>query len=146
MDEFFTFDPLAAGSKGLLFVGKNVLIYRRDNKTNIHPNELDLPGGGPEENETPFETFKREVKEEFAINITEANIVYVRKYPSVLEQGKFAYFPVARVSAKVAPEIRLDDEGSEFLLMTLNDYIARQDALPIYQERAADYAKLQQKI
>ena len=145
MDEFFTFDPLTAGSKGLVFIGDNVLIYRRDDKTTNHPNELDLPGGGPEENETPFETFKREVKEEFSINLTQKDIEYVRKYPSTLEQGKFAYFPVAKIPAEMASRIKLGDEGLEFLLMSLSDYIARDDAWSLFQERAADYAKSHRK-
>lgn len=139
MNDFFIYDPLIAGSKGLVFIGDQVLIYRRDNNTTNHPSELDLPGGGPELNETPFETFKREVAEEFGLNIIKENIVYVRKYASTIEKGKFAYFPVAKLPAKFEAEIKFGSEGSEFLLLSLEDYIARDDAWEVFQERAVDY-------
>ena len=139
MDEFFKYDPLTAGSKGLVFVGEKILIYRRDYKTTNHPNELDLPGGGPEDGETPFETFKREVMEEFEINISSKDIVYVRKYPSKLEKGKFAYFPVVKLPAEMEANITLGDEGTEFLLIDPEDYVARDDAWVVFQERTQDF-------
>ena len=139
MDDFFKYDPLTVGSKGLVFIGANVLVYRRDTKTDRFPLYLDLPGGGPEGNETPFETFKREVMEEFGLLIKPGNIVYVRKYQSSLEKGKFAYYPVAKLPAASAEKIRFGDEGVEYLIMSLHDYIAREDAWPIFQDRAGDY-------
>lgn len=70
MQELFRPDPDTIGSKGLVFIGDALLVYRRDGNTTNHPHELDLPGGAPidenkPETETPFETFRREVKEEF---------------------------------------------------------------------------------
>lgn len=143
MDDFFKYDPLTAGSKGLVFVGDNVLVYRRDNKTDNHPNELDLPGGGSKGTETPFDTFRREVKEEFSLDLMPDDIVYVRRYPSTLSKGKFGYYPVARLPKEAETNIKLGDEGTEFLLMPLDDYIARGDAWPVFQERAADYLRSQ---
>ncbi|MEK7152571.1 MAG: NUDIX domain-containing protein [Patescibacteria group bacterium] len=145
MDEFFKYDPLTAGSKGLVFIGDKILVYRRDNKTGNHPNELDLPGGGPEENETPFETFQREVKEEFQLDLLPNDIVYVRKYPGTFEQGKFGYYPVAKLPKEVESNIKFGNEGVEFLLMSLDEYINRDDAWPVFQERAKDYLKAQFK-
>lgn len=142
MNEFFTYDPLTAGSKGLVFIGEKILIYRRDNKTTSHPNELDIPGGGPEDGETPFETFKREVREEFEIEISSNDIVYVRKYPSIHEKGKFAYFPVVKLPAEMAANIKLGNEGGEFLLIDPKDYLTREDAWIVFQERAKDYLSI----
>jgi 8-oxo-dGTP pyrophosphatase MutT (NUDIX family) len=65
VDDFFKRDLKADGAKGLILIGSRMLVYRRDNKTKIYPLHIDLPGGGIEEGETPFEGFKREVKEEF---------------------------------------------------------------------------------
>ncbi len=139
MDDFYTYDPQSAGSKGLVFIGDEVLVYRRDEKTEKFPLHLDLPGGGPEAGETPFETFRREVMEEFGLRIVMEDIIYVRRYPSRLEPGKSGYYPVAKLPRAAADKIVFGDEGVEYMLMTLEDYIARDDAWPVFQERAADY-------
>lgn len=140
MDDFFKYDAATAGSKGLVFIGDKVLVYRRDGQTTIHPLEIDLPGGGPEGRETPFETFKREVKEEFGLEIHEEDIKYVRKYPSKLTPGKFGYYPVAKLPEDVEQHIVFGNEGSEYLLLALDDYLARDDAWAVFQDRAADYS------
>lgn len=139
MDDLYKYDSKSIGSKGLVFIGDKVLVYRRDTKTDIHPLELDLPGGGPEGRETPFETFKREVCEEFGLTIEPADIVYARRYPSTMRPGMSAYFPVAKLPSDTETLIKLGDEGLEFLLMPIMEYVARTDAWPIFQARAVDY-------
>ena len=57
------------GAKGLVYIGNEILVYRRDNNTNSEPLKLDLPGGGRDGNESAFETFSREVMEEFGLEI-----------------------------------------------------------------------------
>ncbi len=140
MDKFFKFDPTSIGSKGLVFVGDKVLVYRRDANTTNHPLELDLPGGGPEGNETPFETFQREVREEFDLTVEEKHVQYVRLYPSSLGNGRVAYYPVAKLPQSFESEISLGNEGGEYLLLSLKDYLSRDDAWGVFQERAKDYA------
>ncbi len=140
MDAFCKFDPTSIGSKGLVFVGDKVLVYRRDDNTDDHPLELDLPGGGPEGSETPFETFRREVKEEFNLDIEEKHITYVRIYPSSLGNGRVAYYPVAKLPSSCEDKIRLGDEGKEYMLLSLDEYLRRDDAWDIFQERARDYS------
>ncbi len=139
MEDFFKFDPTTIGSKGLVFVGEDVLVYRRDKNTDKFPLHLDLPGGGPENQETPFDNFRREVLEEFNLQIEPSDIVYVRKYPSTLNNGRFSYYPVAKLDASLKDKIKLGNEGLEYLLMPLDEYLARDDAWPIFQERAQDY-------
>lgn len=139
MDEFYAFDPLAVGSKGLIFLGDDLLVYRRDQKTDLFPLYLDLPGGGPLDGETPFETFQREVFEEFGLTIKPEHVVYVRKYESTLEKGMSAYFPVAKLPAHDVEKIRFGSEGLEYLLLSVKDYITRDDAWPIFQTRTRDY-------
>lgn len=141
MDDFFTYDPSTIGSKGLVFIGEDVLVYRRDGNTNNHPFQIDLPGGGPEDEETPFETFQREVKEEFGLTINQSNIVYVRKYPSSLNNGRVAYYPVAKLPKECMKDITLGTEGLEYMLLPPSDYIKRRDAWDVFQERALDYLK-----
>ena len=36
------------GAKGIVFINKKMLVYRRDNKTDSFPLYIDLPGGGRE--------------------------------------------------------------------------------------------------
>ena len=74
MSLFYRYDPNTIGSKGLVFIDDKILVYRRDGNTTFRPHELDLPGGAPEGKETPFETFKREVKEEFNLDISKEDL------------------------------------------------------------------------
>ncbi len=138
-DGLLTYHPLNAGSKGLLFVGDKIVVYRRDSKAPIHPLEIDLPGGGPEAHETPFETFKREVKEEFNLDISLQHITYASRYPSMLKPGTFGWFMAAHLPASAAHDIRFGDEGIEYMLLSVDDYLSRTDAWPVFQERTRDY-------
>ncbi len=139
MKEFFSPDPNTIGSKGLVYIGDRLLVYRRDGNTTSHAHELDLPGGGPEDTDkTPFETFRREVKEEFDLDIEPGDIVDVRRYESIADPNKVAYFPVARLAAEFAGRVALGSEGEESLLLLPEEYLQRTDAWPIFQQRTAE--------
>jgi len=141
MDELYKYDSNSIGTKGLVFIGDNLLVYRRDANTTSYPLHLDLPGGGAEGTETPFDTFKREVFEEFGLKIEPENIVYMRRYPSVLRPGMSACFPVAKLSSEAEADIKFGHEGLGYMLMPITEYVVRTDAWPIFQERAVDYMK-----
>jgi 8-oxo-dGTP diphosphatase len=141
IDSFYEYDPDILGSKGLVFIGDALLAYRRDEKTPLYPLHIDLPGGGPEPGETPFEVFTREVNEEFGLEIEPRHIVYVRRYPSLLSKGKYAYFPVAKLPPRAEKEIQFGHEGINHVLLTVDEFLALDDAWPILQERTADYLK-----
>ena len=53
---------------------KSVLLHKRDDKTKINPNQWAFFGGLSEGNETPKQTFVRELKEELGIAISENKI------------------------------------------------------------------------
>ncbi len=141
MEAFFEFDPLSTGTKGLVYIGDEILVYRRDNNTSLWPLSIDLPGGGREDDETPFETFGREVYEEFDLTIPKDAIVYTKRYTSTIVEGKFGHFAVAKLGAEQKHHIRLGNEGIEYMIMTLPEYLDSNDAWPIFQERALDYQK-----
>ncbi len=140
LEQLFQYDPLAQGAKGLVFIGQQILVYRRDHNTTVYPGHLDLPGGGLEPNETPFEGFRREVKEEFGLGVKPEDIVYYRRYTSSVSEGKFAYFPVAKLPESAATKIKFGQEGLEYSLMSLDEFIDHPEAWPRLRDFAADYA------
>ena len=106
------------GAKGIVFLGDKMLTYRRDNKTYSYPFHIDLPGGGREGNESPFDTFKREVKEEFGIDIEKNDIEFSWAIQSTIRPDKTSYFFVTKSLVLNPSEIIFGDEGIEWLLMT----------------------------
>jgi 8-oxo-dGTP diphosphatase len=141
MEDFFRFDPLSAGVKGLVYIGDDILVYRRDTKTNLFPLYIDVPGGGPKDGETPFDTFRREVKEEFGLDVVPEDIVYVRCYDGVFEIGKHSYFPVAKLPREAKNQIKFGDEGTEYMIMPIEKYLSLGDDWPYYRKHTLDYFK-----
>ena len=140
MNDLFIYDSKTSGSKGLVFIGDNVLVYRRDGKTSNYPLCIDLPGGGPRPNETPFENFKREIMEEFGLGISPEHVIYYKKYPSKIYLGKIVYFPVVKLPKKEEKNIKFGDEGLEFLLVSVDELLQFNDlAWPYMKERVRDY-------
>ena len=139
--DFYKKDEHCSGVKGLVYIGDKLLVYRRDYNTDKYPGCIDFPGGGKDGDETPFENYKREISEEFSINVDEDDIVYVRQYPSVSKKDKHVYFPVAKLETKAEGEIALGDEGLEFSLISEDEYLAMDDvAWPdVFKERVETY-------
>jgi len=139
MDDLFSYDPKTVGTKGLIYVGEQIVVYRRTSDAPSHPGELDLPGGAPEGQETPFETLRREVYEEFGLEIEKKDVVYARRYPSLLQPDKFGWFATAKLPTEAEEKIVFGDEGDEYMLMTPGAYLARDDAATFLQDRTKDY-------
>jgi 8-oxo-dGTP diphosphatase len=127
------------GAKGFIFIGENILVYRRDTNTKNYPLMLDLPGGGKEGDETPFETFTREVKEEFGIQVKRENVVYSKPHQSIIEPWKYSYFIIAKLPQDFENKIVFGDEGVEYLILTVKDYLRREDVIERHQVRLREY-------
>ena len=70
------------GCKITLICEGQILTILRDDKEDIPwPNVWELPGGGREGNETPFECVAREVYEELSIQLSKADVIWSRLYP-----------------------------------------------------------------
>ncbi len=127
------------GAKGFVFIGEKMLCYRRDGKTTSSPFMIDLPGGRREGNESPFETFAREAKEEFGIEIKKEDIVYTKTHKSVVEPDKESYFFIAKLSSDFEDKIVFGNEGLEFLLLSVDDYLGRNDVIERHKPRLREY-------
>lgn len=127
------------GAKGLVFIGDKILLYRRDDKTNNSPLCIDLPGGGREEDESPFDSFKREVREEFGIDIEKDEIEFSCTIPSVMEPNKKSYFIVAKTLRFKPEDVIFGNEGIEWMLMAPEEFIKRPDGIERQQKRVEKY-------
>ena len=69
------------GAKVAILVGDHVVSLLRDDIATISwPGFWDLPGGGREGAETPFQTVARETREETGLKLTRDRIVWRRRY------------------------------------------------------------------
>ena len=127
------------GVKGLVFIDEKILVYRRDNKTKSFPLCIDLPGGGKENNETPFATFKRELKEEFNLKLAESDVVYAKQYLSAMDESKESYFIVTKNLSAQKTDIALGNEGLEYYLMSVDEYLKLNDAIGRQQTKVEQY-------
>jgi len=127
------------GAKGVVLLINKMLVYRRDNKTSNLPGYIDLPGGGREGEESPFETFKREVKEEFGISIEKDEIEFSCTIPSVMEPEKKSFFIIARTLRFQPEDVIFGNEGTEWMLMTPEEFIHRSDGIERQQKRVEKY-------
>lgn len=127
------------GAKGLICIKDRILVYRRDNRTKNFPGCLDLIGGGRENDESPFETFKREVKEEVGLDVTGNDIEFTCTYPSHTDPGKISFFFVTKPLNFTESQIKIGNEGLEWLLLSPLEYINRKDAIERQQKRVKDY-------
>lgn len=69
-------------SGGFLYNSKtfSVLLHKRDSKTKVNQNQWAFFGGLNEEDETPKQTFIREIREELNIEIPENKIMSLCDY------------------------------------------------------------------
>jgi 8-oxo-dGTP diphosphatase len=127
------------GAKGLVFIDNKILVYRRDGRTTSYPFFLDLPGGGREGNESPFETFQRETKEEFGVTVESKDITYSKQYVSTMDPTMEAYFIVVRPSKLTSQHIVPSFEVPEPLFMTLDEFVSHTDIIPRHRDRIKEY-------
>jgi len=127
------------GVKGIVFIGEKMIVYRRDTNTNSFPLYIDLPGGGKEKNESPFETFKRELEEEFGIEINKEDVKFSKKYMSVMDSTKESYFIVTKPLEIKENDIIFGNEGLEYFLINPKEYLKLADGIKRQQDKVADY-------
>ena len=131
------------GSKIALICGDKVLTILRDDKDDIPcPNMWELPGGGREGNESPFECAAREVYEELGIHLNEDCLLWGKIYPSVIFEGKQSVFMVGQLRQEQFDNITFGDEGQAYKLMSIEEFLSSSQVVPQLQERLKDYLKV----
>lgn len=131
------------GAKIAILRRAEVLTLLRDDNPNIvFPNMWDLPGGGREHEETPFETAARETLEELSVPITSDKVIYHKEYAGRSHPQLRVHFFVARWDELTDEVITLGDEGQCWKWMSIESFIAHEKAVPSLRERL-EIAKLE---
>ncbi len=122
------------GAKAALFLGDDLLVYQRDSDV-IWPDHWDFPGGGREGDESPFACLRREVQEEFALDLVPSDIRYEVHLPAIKDPTSVAVFFVACLPASRASDIRFGDEGQRWALMAPELVAQLPNLVPGLRER-----------
>lgn len=130
------------GCKIALICDGRILTILRDDKPTIPwPNLWELPGGGREGDESPFECVAREVYEELSIQLLKDDIVWSWIYPSMLDENKNSVFLVGKLTQEQFDNITFGDEGQGYKLVRLEEFLASDWVVPQLQERVRDYVE-----
>ena len=125
----------------LICEGQILTILRDDKETIPYPNMWDLPGGGREGNETPFECVAREVYEELNIQLSKDDVIWSRVYPSMLDENKKSVFLVGKLTQEQFESIIFGDEGQGYKLVSFEEFLTSDRVVPQLQERVRDYVE-----
>lgn len=123
----------------LLCDDKLLTILRDDISTIPWPNMWELPGGGREDEETPFECVQREVFEELGLKLEEAAILWVKDYPGMLEPDETSIFMVGTITQEDFASIVFGDEGQAYQMMDIRQFLSDDKVISQLQDRLSDY-------
>ncbi|HEM6116681.1 NUDIX hydrolase [Streptococcus pluranimalium] len=139
IDERFDF----SGAKIALLKDDQILSILRDDIPTIpFPNTWDLPGGGREGEETPFDCVQREVFEELGITISKDSISWVKVYPGMIDPSKDSIFMVGEISQDQIDQIVFGDEGQGWKMMPITDFLKDDQVYGSLKERLRDWMEL----
>ncbi|AJE45174.1 NUDIX hydrolase [Celeribacter indicus] len=132
--------PPFDGAKIAILRGEEVLVLLRDDRPDIpYPNHWDLPGGGREGLETPFQTAARELGEELSLAISPERVIYHREEAGHSDPRLRVHFFVARWDELRDEMIALGDEGQCWSWMKVRDFVTRRDAVISLRRRLGGY-------
>ena len=132
-----------SGCKIALLSDDKLLTILRDDKASIpYPNMWELPGGGRENEETPFECVQREVFEELGLKLEEAAIVWAKEYQGMLDPDKTSIFMVGTITQEEFAGIVFGDEGQAYQMMDVSQFLSDDKVIPQLQSRLSDYLEV----
>lgn len=123
MDLLDELDHFSGAKIALLNHNYVLSILRDDIPTIPYPNTWDLPGGGRDEKETPFECVQREVFEELGILLSKENIVWAKTYPGMIDPTKESVFMVGMIEQAQLDSIVFGGEGQGWKMMTVEEFL-----------------------
>ena len=126
----------------LLCDNKLLTILRDDIPTIPWPNMWELPGGGREGEETPFECVQREVFEELGLKLEEADILWAKEYQGMLDPDKTSIFMVGTITQEEFTGIVFGDEGQAYQMMDVSQFLSDKKVIPQLQNRLSDYLEV----
>ena len=126
----------------LLCDGRLLTILRDDFPTIPWPNMWELPGGGCEGEETPFECVQREVFEELGLKLEETAIVWAKEYQGMLDPDKTSIFMVGTITQEECASIVFGDEGQAYQMMDVSRFLSDKKVIPQLQDRLSDYLEV----
>ena len=113
--------------------GQVLTILRDDRDDIVWPNHWDLPGGGRQGAETPFETVSREIHEEVGLTLPEQRVFYsVRQ---INDMGDPVYFFAALWDALQDDDIRFGNEGQRWEFMPVEVFLEHNYVIPHLKTR-----------
>lgn len=129
------------GVKIALFTqDKKLLVYLRDDKPGLRfANMWDFPGGGREGEESPFDCAKREVREEFGIQLTKNSIIYTKRVSAMHDESVGAYFMVGHITQQDIDKISFGSEGQRWKLMSIDDFMSSDQVVEQLKGRLEGY-------
>ena len=132
-----------SGCKIALICDDKLLTILRDDISTIPwPNMWELPGGGREGEETPFECVQREVFEELGLKLEEADILWVKDYQGMLGSDKTSIFMVGTITQEEFAGIVFGDEGQAYQMMAVSQFLSDKKVIPQLQDRLSDYLEV----
>ena len=132
-----------SGCKIALLCDDRLLTILRDDKASIpYPNMWELPGGGREGEETPFECVQREVFEELSLKLEETAIVWAKEYQGMLDPDKTSIFMAGTITQQECASIVFGDEGQAYQMMDVSQFLADEKVIPQLQDRLSDYLEV----
>ena len=133
-----------SGCKIALLCNDKLLTIVRDDISIIPwPNMWELPGGGREDEETPFECVQREVFEELGLKLEEAAIDWAKEYQGMLDTDETSIFMVGTITQEECASIVFGDEGQAYQMMDVSQFLVDEKVIPQLQDRLSDYLEVQ---
>ena len=118
----------------LTHAGRLLTCLRDDYDWIPFPAHWDLPGGGAEPGETPVDCALRELAEEFGLRLAAGRLTG-HAFPGWNDPARLSWLFTGAITADEIAAIRFGDEGQEWRMMPVGEFIAHPRAVPHFRDR-----------
>jgi|GEM_PF-1390459 len=130
--------------------GLSLATIQRDPNPDIpFPGYWELPGGGVEQHDytragklgPEVRCARREAFEEVRILVSEADVIWHARYPSIADRTAYNAFVVANGTPDALGSMQLGNEGRRCAFMPVEEFLQRDDVLAPHQQRLTDFLR-----